>query len=99
MAKVKSLYKYRGRTFRYDYENALVCLVYKATEEERKDNEKWQKMFGKDLWDIDEDGYIENQAVGLMRENWENKEARNEYLDGWCDELEYEVESALADFI
>ena len=26
-------------------------------------------------------------SVGLSRENWKNREARNEYLDGWIAEM------------
>lgn len=98
MAKVKSLYKYRGKTFRYDYENGLVSYLFKATDQEYKDNEDWRKSFGNDLWDIDEDGYIENQTVGLMRANWENREMRNSYLDMWIDEMEEEVAYLASEF-
>lgn len=31
------------------------------------------------------------EEIGLRRENWENKASRNEYIDGWCDELEEEL--------
>lgn len=38
-------------------------------------------------------------SVGLSKDNWENKEARNEYLQGWAEELDAEANSLADDFI
>lgn len=83
--------KHQGKMFRYDFDNCLVQHVSKATNEEIKDNEEWQMKHGRDLWDIDEDGYIEIDSVGLGPENWRNKEARDEYLDEYCFDLNEET--------
>lgn len=92
-------YKYGRKEFRYDYENGLVEWVTKATDEERKDNEEWMKKFNKPLWDIDEDGYIKIDSVGLSKENWKHKEMRDSYLGQWCDEIEEETRCLVNDFI
>ena len=99
MARLSKIYKFRKKSFRYDYDNGLVSVVYKADEEMYKDNEEWQEKYGKDLWDIDKDGYIESSTVGLMRENWDNKEVRDEYLSMWVDELKEEAEYLAQEFL
>lgn len=38
-------------------------------------------------------------SVGLSKDNWENKKARNEYLQGWAEELDAEANSLADDFI
>lgn len=38
-------------------------------------------------------------SVGLSKENWENKEARNEYLQGWIAELDEEAERLAGEFL
>lgn len=99
MSKLSKVYAYREKLFRYDYENGIVSLVYKADKEMLNDNKEWQAKYGKDLWDIDEDGYIESSSVGLMRENWDNKEARDEYLWEWVEELNEEARILAEDFL
>lgn len=91
MKKQSAIYKRNGKAFRYDYRSCLVSLMMKAGPEERQENENWIARFGRPLWDIDEDGYMELSTVGLMREDWDDKEARNEYLDGWMEEMEEET--------
>lgn len=39
---------------------------------------------------VDENDEIVDE-VGLHKENWENREARNEYIDGWRAELDEEL--------
>lgn len=68
----------------------------KAKAQEKKDNEEWIAKFGKPLWDIDESGYLLIDSIGLSRENWKDKEARNEYLEEYCYQLEDFVASELA---
>lgn len=94
-------YKRGRRLFRYDYENAIVEWVSKATEEEYRDNAEWESNHPgrrNRLWDIGEDGLISHEGVGLRKENWENKEARNEYLDEWNFELDEESEWLYEEF-
>lgn len=95
--KKSSVYKFRGQFFRYDFENGLVERLAKATEQERKDNEEWFAKYGKPLWEIDADGYIEIEATGLMRENWQHKAVRDEYLDEWIAEIEENEAVMVAD--
>lgn len=85
------------KTFLYDEEKATVYYVAPATEEEKKDNEEWQEKYGKNhwpLWDfINHNGkdYTIITYAGLSRENWKNKEAREEYLSEWLLELDEEI--------
>ena len=46
-----------------------------------------------------EDGYIVLDTIGLSRENWADKEARDSYLFGWCNDLDEELSSMAADFV
>lgn len=88
-----------NRTFRYDYENCLVESVLKADEEMLKDNEEWNAKFGKDLWEIDEDGYVVEDTVGLSVEHWDNKESRIEYLTEWAEELKEEANRIMQEYL
>lgn len=88
MKKMSGIYKYNGRNFRYDFEHAVVQYVAKATAQDRKDNEEWIKKFHKPLWEIDEKGWLLVDSIGLMRDNWMDKEARDEYLDEYCWQLD-----------
>lgn len=87
MAKSK-ITKVGKKSFRYNYDHSVVEWVTKASAEEIKDNKEWQAKYGKDLWDIDEDGYMVVDAIGLHKENWDNKEARMEYLNEWVMDIE-----------
>ena len=78
--------KIGGKHFRYDFDGAVVEYVTKATEEDYKDNEEFPG-----LWDIDGDGWIVADSVGLSKKNWSNKEAREEYLGVWSDEIDEET--------
>ena len=89
--KMSNVYRMRGKSFRYDYDNGVVIWVEKAGKEEYENNQEWQKKFGRNLWDIDEDGYVEIMSVGMMKSNWCNKENRDTYLNNWIDELEEET--------
>ncbi len=92
-------YKFNGNLFRYDFGRSLVERIYKAGAEEVSDNAEWMQKHGKPLFDIDDDGYIVIATVGLHEENWKNKAVRNEYLHGWCADLEEESNALAADFI
>ena len=79
------------RIFRYDTKNRTVQWVTEATDDDYADNERWQEKFGQDLWEIDENGMIPVRSVGLSMKNWEDKEARDSYLDMWNDDLDEEL--------
>lgn len=91
------VYKFRGQFFRYDFKNGLVECLTKATKQEYEDNEEWRAKYGKPLWKIDSEGYIEIEAVGLMRENWQRKAVRDEYLAEWIAEIEEDTAVMAAD--
>lgn len=95
--KKSGIYKYRGQFFRYDFENCLVERLAKATQRELDDNAEWLAKYGKPLWDIDSDGYIEIEAVGLRKENWKRKAVRDEYLAEWIAEIEEDAAIMAAD--
>ena len=97
--KKSRVYKVEEKLFRYDYDNCIVEWVTKASKEELKDNAEWLEKYGKPLFDIDEHGYITNDGIGLRLENWKNKEVREEYLAEWANELNYEAECLVNDFI
>jgi len=91
-------YEGKKMSFQYDRKTATVLYVMKASEEDIKDNEEWIKKYGRPLIEIQEDGYMVLERVGLSRENWDNKETRDEYLSGWCFELEEELAYMAAEF-
>lgn len=96
MNKYSGIYKRNGKCFKYDFEHSIVEYVCKASKQELEDNKSWQEKFGKNLWDIDENGYIVIDSAGLRAENWKNKEVRDEYLDEWIFELQAECEAMVA---
>lgn len=99
---MKNICKIRKHIFRYDRANHVVDLVCKATPDMLEDNKDFMEKFGRPLWPIDEDGYHVIMSVGLMPENWDNKDARIEYLTEFADEYEEEVsrmsESVMSEF-
>ena len=97
--KKSAVYKFRGRLFRYDYDCSIVELVSKASREELDDNQRWQSRYGRKLWDIDENGYIVSDEVGLQEANWKDKFARDEYLNEWVDELNYMAQTYAESYI
>ena len=97
--KKSGIYKFRGHIFRYDFTNGLVERLAKATQQELEDNAEWLAKYGKPLWDIDSDGYIEIEAVGLLKENWQRKAVRDEYLAEWIEEIEEDAAIMAADLV
>lgn len=83
-------YKLNGKLFRYDFEDSVVEYIYKASDEDIKDEQDWIAEHGRPLVGIDAEGYSVVQTVGLSAKNWKNKEARDEYLSGWAEELDEE---------
>lgn len=93
------VYKLDGRLFRYDFDNAVVEYIVKADNEYLKDNEEWLQKYGRPLFDIDHDGYIVLDSIGLSLENWQDREARNGYLESWAMDLDEEESRLGEDFI
>ena len=92
-------YKVGKHLFRYDFDSCVVEEIAKADQEMIEDNREWQAKHGRDLWEIDKDGYIELRSVGLLPENWKDKEARAEYLEMWAEELGEENAYMVSGFI
>lgn len=78
MKEYSEILKYKGKLFRYNYNDSLVEYGFISQEDDAD--------FG---WKTGE--FIEIDAIGLSRENWENKEARNEYLQEYIFQLEEEL--------
>lgn len=93
------VYKIDGSYFRYDFDRCVVEHVYKADNEMLEDNKEWQAKYHKDLWEIDEGGYITMNVAGLLPEHWKDKETRTEYLEMWAAELNEEARYLAEDFI
>lgn len=92
-------YRFQKKLFRYDYEYGVVEYIAKADAEMIADDEEWKKTHnGRGLYDIDQDGYMVLDSVGLRRENWKNKAVRDEYLFGWCIDLDEEAAAIARDF-
>lgn len=85
MAKYSKIYKVGKKSFRYNYDEAMLEWVSNITKRIKKDNEEWQKEFGHDMWDI-VDGKVVNDRIGLMRENWKDSP---EY---WCEQYAGELD-------
>lgn len=83
-------FKLNDRIFRYDYDTAQVEYIYRADAEMIAADKRWVKTYGHTLYGIDSKGFCVVGVVGLSKENWEDKEARLEYLQGWSDELDEE---------
>ena len=45
--------------------------------------------------DENPDEYEVVDSVGLSRENWDNKDARDEYLEGWAQEIDDSVQDMM----
>lgn len=95
---MSKIYKFNGKLFRYDDERCVVQLVAKAGAEEMADEAEWKAKYGRPLFGIDADGYMVLSSAGLRRDNWKNREVRDEYLSEWCCELDEEAEALAADF-
>lgn len=98
--KYSSPYEFENKLFRYNYEDCLVEWIHKATEKEIEENEEWKKAHNNHhLYNIGEDGFEIIDTVGLRKENWNNKEIRNEYLEEWCFEINEETSILMEDFL
>lgn len=78
-------YKYKGKEFAYDMDNALVIQLF-------RDDDEIAEMGNKAP-------YRELDAVGLSRSNWKNKEVRNEYLDEYIYDMDSYSSYAASEFV
>lgn len=93
-------YTLNSKLFRFDFDTCTVEYIMKADEDDLKSDEDWKRTHGgRSLYGIGDDGYIVLNGIGLSRENWENKEARDGYLSAWCNDLDEELASMAADFV
>lgn len=97
MAKSRP-YRFQGKLFRYDFDNSVVEYISKASAEDIADEEEWIKEHGRPLLEIDEQGYIILDSVGLRQENWKRKAVRDEYLFQYCVDLDEEAEAFRREF-
>lgn len=84
-------YEGEKKSFQYNRERAEVSYVAKATANEIADNREWVAKYGKPLFEIQDDGYMVINSIGLSRENWDDKEVRDKYLQEWCMQMEEEL--------
>ena len=95
-----SPYKLNGKLFRYNFDTCIVEYIMKADKDDLEADEEWKRTHdGRSLLGIGGDGYIILDSIGLSRENWKNKEARDGYLSAWCIDLDDELASMEADFV
>lgn len=91
MGKRSRVYKVRDKLFQYDFDECMVYWVSKPNKDILEDNDEWMSKHGHPLFPINDDGYMDvTDGVGLAKSNWQDKEARNEYIEMWCDELDEE---------
>lgn len=93
-------YRFQKKLFRYDFEDCVVEYIAKADSETIADDEEWKKTHnGRSLYDIDQDGYMVLATAGLRKENWTRKAVRDEYLEEWCGELDFESSVLVQNFL
>ena len=92
------VYEQDGKLFRYNYDDAVVEYVYKATEEDKAEEAEWLAKHGCSLHHIDSDGYAVITSIGLRRDNWDHEELRREYIAQWIADLDEELRALTADF-
>jgi hypothetical protein len=92
-------YELDGKIFRYDFDHCVVEYIAKADAEMVADEAEWEQKHDRKLYNIDDDGYMVLDEVGLHKKNWINKEARDEYLSEWAFELDEELGALAAEFI
>ena len=78
-------YKYKGKEFAYDTQDAVVIYLF-------RDDDEIETLGNKAP-------YREMDAVGLSRNNWRNKEVRNEYLDEYLYDLDSYASYAADEFV
>lgn len=97
------LYPYGNKFFRYNYTDALVTMLSKASEEEIKEEQEWKAEHnGRGLFDlieIDNVFYYKWESVGLSKEHWDDEECRKEYLSQYINDVEEESSYLAEEFV
>jgi len=103
LSRYSELYAYGNKFFRYNYTDALVTMLSKASEEEIAEEQEWKENHnGKGLFDLLEiDGtyYYKWESVGLSKEHWDDEECRKEYLSQYVNDVEEECSYLAEEFI
>lgn len=73
-------YKLDGKLFRYDFDHSMVEYIFKAEAEDIAFEQEWEKTHDYRIYEIDAEGYMVMEAVGLHKDNWTNKRAMGRYL-------------------
>ena len=86
----KHTYGDEDHLFRYNFESALLELVYKPSAEELSEN----LLDKRELESYNSTGYVVVDSCGLSKESWlsEDKEA---YMDQMCEDISYEISQLL----
>ena len=92
-------YKLAGKLFRYDFDHSMVEYIFKAEAEDIAFEQEWEKTHDYRIYEIDAEGYMVMEAVGLHKDNWTNKAARDEYLAAWIVDLDAEAEAMAKEFM
>ena len=92
-------YKLDGKLFRYDFDHSMVEYIFKAEAEDIAFEQEWEKTHDYRIYEIDAEGYMVMEAVGLHKVNWTNKAARDEYLAAWIVDLDAEAEAMAKEFM
>ena len=91
-------YKLNGKLFRYNFDTCVVEYIQKADQETMQEDAEWKRNHdGRSLYNVGDDGYIILETIGLSRENWKDKEARDGYLSGFL--LVLGVGGLIADYV
>ena len=100
---MKNVVKLGEHYFKYDQAHGIVSMMFKPSASELKmmeaDNAEWSAKFGRNLWEIDENGLCEIDSAGLSRENWNDPESRRSYLLDWADDMAEESAVLAAEFV
>ena len=100
MLKKSAPYKLDGKLFRYNFTTSSVEYIEKAATKDIASEKNSMKVHkGNSPLDIGTDGYMVIDTIGLSRENWNDREARNAYLEGWSSDLDEETSYLAEQFI
>lgn len=80
--RFSGVYEYKGRKFIYDKKNALLIQIFKDSDEVEElgeDKAPWREL----------------DSIGFSKENWDNKDIRDEYLFTYSMELDDEADYAI----
>lgn len=79
--------------------HSMIEYIFKAEAEDIAFEQEWEKTHDYRIYEIDAEGYMVMEAVGLHKDNWTNKAARDEYLAAWIVDLDAEAEAMAKEFM